>query len=351
MGPVRSVRMAPAILLVDDQRDILRLLHSALDTLRNPELEILEADSGEAALHEVGSRRVDLLITDYNLPGITGIELMHKARAGQPDMRVILITGNTDRKVRDEMLNAGAVAVFSKPVPLGDFLDAVERGLGLARSILPSELGSGTDASRMRVSDLLANLRQDIGADAVFLMSHRGLVVARAGDLRDRSMEVSLISALTAAFAAGLKVSDSNRQEILNQFSVFAGGDQDLILMPVDASYSLMLAGGNLSSDEALPDTLQAMRAVREEVAKGLRNIGVAGPARKKRGKTGDLKQSAPEMEALLSAATETRMSQEELDAYWEAAAAQHANKPMSKDVIPYEEARKLGLTPDSEEK
>ena len=39
------------------------------------------------------------------------------------------------------------------------------------------------------------------------------------------------------------------------------------------------------------------------------------------------------------------------MDAYWEAAAAQHGNKPTSKDVIPYEEARKLGLTPDTDEK
>ena len=62
---------------------------------------------------------------------------MHQARRAQPDLPVILITGNTDRKVRDEMLNAGAVAVFSKPVPLGDFLDAVERGLGIGGRCLP----------------------------------------------------------------------------------------------------------------------------------------------------------------------------------------------------------------------
>jgi CheY-like chemotaxis protein len=343
--------MAPAILLVDDQRDILRLLHSALDTLKNPELEILEAGSGEAALKEAEGRHVDLLITDYNLPGITGTELMHKTRATQPDMHVILITGNTDRRVRDEMLNAGALAVFSKPVPLGDFLDTVERGLGLRRTILPAESEQSAESSGPRISDLLANLRQDIGADAVFLISNRGLVVARAGDLRDSSMEVSLISALTAAFAAGLKVGASNRQESLEQFSVFAGGDQDLVLMPVDASYSLMLAGGNLSSNEILPGTLQAMRAVRGEVAKGLRHIAAANPERKKRGKTGELKKAAPDLDALLSAMPETRVSGEELDAYWDKAAAQHANKPMSKDVIPYEEARKMGLTPDSEEK
>jgi two-component system chemotaxis response regulator CheY len=341
--------MARAILLVDDQRDILRLLHSALDTLRNPDLEIFEADSGEAALEEVSRRRVDLLVTDYNLPGISGTELMHKLRAGQPDIRVILITDSTDRKVRDEMLNAGAAAIFSKPVPLGDFLDAVERGLGVIRTILPAETEQKPQTGQLRVSDLLANFRQDIGADAVLLINNRGLVVARAGDLRDSSMEVSLTSALTAAYAAGLKVADSNHQGTLSQFSVFTGGDHDLFLMPVDASYLLLLAGENLAGKERLLDTLQSMTAVKNEVAKGLRTIGAAAPARKKRTKTDELAKAAPEMEALLKGASDKGINQEELDAFWDQAATQHANKPTRDDVIPYEEARKMGLIPDQQ--
>src|SRR5512135_2909758 len=108
--------MPPSILLVDDQRDILRLLHSTLDTLKIKELEILEAPSGEEALLQVVRRKVDLLVTDYRLPGINGIELMHKMRVRYPDVRVILVTGLTERKAREEMLNAGAVAIFNKPI-------------------------------------------------------------------------------------------------------------------------------------------------------------------------------------------------------------------------------------------
>ncbi len=37
----------------------------------------------------------------------------------------------TDRKTRDEMIEAGAMAMFDKPIPLADFLDVVERALGL----------------------------------------------------------------------------------------------------------------------------------------------------------------------------------------------------------------------------
>jgi DNA-binding response OmpR family regulator len=81
-------------------------------------------------LLESGRHKIDLLITDYMLPGISGVELMHKVRARHPEVKTIFITGMTDKKKRDEMLNAGALAIFDKPVPIADFLDVVERGLG-----------------------------------------------------------------------------------------------------------------------------------------------------------------------------------------------------------------------------
>src|SRR5512138_2049888 len=122
----------PCILLVDDQRNIVHLLHSTLNTMGH-DLEIIEAPSGEEAILSASRRRIDLLIADYLLPGITGIELVHKIRVRHPEVKVILISGLVERKAREEMLNAGAVAVFTKPVPLADFLDAVERSLGLTR--------------------------------------------------------------------------------------------------------------------------------------------------------------------------------------------------------------------------
>ena len=111
--------------------------------------------------------KVDLLVADYQLPGMTGVELMHKIRVRHPEVKVILITGMTERKVRDEMLNAGALAIFDKPIPLADFLDVVERSLGLVQTIFPlkkrkEKLKSVTPG----LSDLLANFRQDIKADA-----------------------------------------------------------------------------------------------------------------------------------------------------------------------------------------
>ncbi len=351
--------MSHAILLVDDQRDILRLLHSTLDTLKNDELDIIEAPSGEEAMLEMGRHQIELLVTDYLLPGMTGIELMHKVRARHPNAKVVLISGMTDRKARDEMLNAGAVAIFDKPISLADFLDVVERSLGLVRTIFPPESDARTQAKRSRISDLLANFRQDIKANAVFLLNDRGLVMARAGDFHDGSMEVSLLSALTAIYSAGLKIAKFNRQESIDQYFVFRGGDQDLLLIPVDVSYSLLLAGPELAKRENIMDTVDTLLAVRNEVGRTLRSMGVTAelkeppppaPTPKKKGKTGELLPAAPpspEMEALLKEAARKKIKQEEMDAFWNQAAEQHANKTTNPEVISYEEARKMGLTPD----
>jgi CheY-like chemotaxis protein len=347
--------MAPTILLVDDQRDILRLLHSTLDTLKVQDLEILEAPSGEEALLQVGRRKVDLLVTDYLLPGISGIELMHKMRVRHPDVRVILITGMSDHRAREEMLNAGAVAIFDKPIPLADFLDIVERSLGLVRTLFPTETDAKAEARRSRVSDLLANFRQDIQASAVFLLNDRGLVVARAGDLRDSSLEVSLVSALNAIFSAGLKVARFNRQEGLDQYFVFSGGDNDLLLLPVDPSYALLLAGRGIASRQTIMDTVAAMMEVRDEVGKSLRSMGVTAelhqpprpPASKGRAHEVQGPPPEPEMEALLKGAASNKAKPEDVDAFWDQAARQHANKTTNPEVIPYEQARKMGLTPD----
>ncbi len=358
--------MPPTILLVDDQRDILRLLHAALNTIGH-ELDIIEAPSGEEALLEASRRQVDLLVADYLLPGMNGIELVHKIRARHPQVKVILVTGISGRKARDEMLNAGALAMFDKPIPLADFLDAVERGLGLVRTIFPPETADKAAPQQSRLSDLLVNFRQDVRAQAVFLLSDRGLVLARAGDLYDSSMEVSLLSALMAIFSAGLKVSKFIHQERVENYYVFSGGDQDLLFIPVNPMYALLLAGKELANRERVIDTVQSMLALRDQVDKALRNLGVTGPLTSPEAEAmptpgnaegpsvpSDSIQyveppTASALEFLLKQAGKKKMKTGELDAFWGEAAAKHGTASTNPDVISYDQARQLGLMPDDE--
>lgn len=347
----------PCILLVDDQRDIVRLLHSTLQTLGH-QLDIVDAPSGEEALLEASRRKVDLLVADYLLPGISGVELMRKIRVRNPEMKVIFISGMTERKARDEMLSAGAIAIFDKPIPLADFLDAVERSLGLVRTIFPPETSKEAEEHRQSLSELLAGFRQKIKADAVFLISDRGRVLARAGDLYDSSMEVSLLSALMGIYAAGLKVSRIIRQEHLDNYHVFRGGDHDLILIPIDSLHALLLAGKGLANSDRIMQTVEAMLFVRGDVENILQSLGVVpAPAVTEtavpEGEAGEpvtmsiSAEPEPDVDVdALFASAGKKSKIKDIDAFWDSAVEKTANIPTNPDVITFEEARKLGLNP-----
>ena len=346
---------APSVLLVDDQRDIVRLLHASLKTLGH-ELDIIDAPSGEEALLEASLRKIDLLVADYLLPGISGVELMRKIRLRNPALKVIFITGMTERKARNEMINAGAVAMFDKPIPLADFLDAVERSLGLVRTIFPPESSKEADQHGQTLSEILVGFRQKIGADAVFLISDRGRVLARAGDLYDSSMEVSLLSALMAIFSAGLKVSRFIHQDNLDNYHVFRSEDHDLILIPVDASHALMLAGKDLATADHILDTVEEMLVVRDQVENVLKSLGVAPESLSLESEPAPIPEPTPltpapepepevDLDALFASANKNA-TVKDLDAFWNDAVEKTGNIPTNPDVISFEEASKLGLTP-----
>ena len=344
---------APTILIVDDQRDIVRLLHSTLQTLGQP-LDIIDAPSGEEALLEASRKKVDLLVADYLLPGISGVELMRKIRARNPELKVILITGMTDRKYRNEMLSAGAQAIFDKPIPLADFLDSVERSLGLVRTIFPPESSKESEEHRQTISELLSGFRQKIKADALFLISDRGRVLARAGDLYDSSMEVSLLSALMAIYSAGLKVSRFIHQENLDNYHVFRGGDHDLVLIPVNSAHALLLAGKDLARSDRMLKTVEGMLFVRGDVENVLQSLGVAPPPVITESSIPEPEPlpMAPEepepevdLDALFASAGE-KAPVKDINAFWDDAVEKTSKLSTNPDVISFDEASKLGLTP-----
>jgi CheY-like chemotaxis protein len=350
------------LLLVDDQRDILRLLRSTLDTLGNKDLKVYEAQSGEEAMLESSRHKIDMLVTDYKLPGISGVELMHKVRARHPEVKVIFITGMTERKMRDEMLNTGAFAIFDKPIPMADFLDAVERGMGLVQTIFPPENSASSELTEephhARLSDLLANFRQDFNADAVFLLNERGLINARTGNLHDPSMEVSLISTLMAIHNTSLKVAKHNHQETIESYHVFNGGDHDLLFIPVTPLYALLVAGKGLADENQILDTVRGLVTLRGQVEKALTSMGVTGqlkfktapaaapPVATPKKNTDQLAKAtpAPEMEALLTKASAQKPASS--DDFWESAAQDLGKKSINPEVISLEEAKKMGIIP-----
>jgi hypothetical protein len=170
-------------------------------------------------------------------------------------------------------------------------------------------------------------------------------------------MEASLISALMAIFSTALKVTRYIHQDDLDNYHVFAGGDHDLLLIPVDAGHALLLAGNDLATDETILDTVTAMLAVRAEVKKALKSMGVAPIVSDDDDEEEQQAQkyaepltqtTSSEIEALLK--TKKNLNTDELEEYWSTAASQQGNVPSNPDVITYEQARQLGLAPGEDE-
>jgi DNA-binding NtrC family response regulator len=98
------------ILIVDDSEDIRNLMVMAFKN--DYELETI-AD-GMTAFNQISVNQYDLLITDYEMPGLNGLELIQKVLAHNPDLPIIIITGNEEAVPM--LRQSGARACFRKPL-------------------------------------------------------------------------------------------------------------------------------------------------------------------------------------------------------------------------------------------
>ncbi|PTL85224.1 hybrid histidine protein kinase/response regulator SinK [Vitiosangium sp. GDMCC 1.1324] len=99
-------------LLVVDDEDIIR---SVFKDLMSRECEVLEAANAEEALSHLKREPVDLIVTDKNLPGLSGLELAQQARRLDPSSRVILMTGYPSLVTAQQALELGLLDYLLKP--------------------------------------------------------------------------------------------------------------------------------------------------------------------------------------------------------------------------------------------
>lgn len=116
------------ILLVDDHPMIRLGLASALGAGLN-DMPIREAASGEEALHQVQEELPGLVIMDFDLPGISGLETTRRLRVRLPHLRVLFFSEHTELGLVRQALEAGACGFVSKSAAPAVMLEAVRRVL------------------------------------------------------------------------------------------------------------------------------------------------------------------------------------------------------------------------------
>ena len=103
------MKEAWSILLVDDEPDICNALRRSLLV---PGYEILIANSAVKALEILSEQHVDAIISDYNMPGMDGLDLLQHVRIMQPQVLRILLTARGDLPLAVRALNEGGVHRF-----------------------------------------------------------------------------------------------------------------------------------------------------------------------------------------------------------------------------------------------
>jgi DNA-binding NtrC family response regulator len=134
-------------LLIEDDARIAGELRRVLE---GEGWKVLLAESGEAGLAQAVEKKCDLVITDFRLPGASGMEVLRRLHAAQPRLPVILMTahGTTDTAI--EATKLGAYDYLPKPFEIPELLGLVRKALASSRLMFaPVTLGSaeaGRDA-------------------------------------------------------------------------------------------------------------------------------------------------------------------------------------------------------------
>ncbi len=118
------------MLVVDDDVPVCRALERVL---RNAGFQVSATNDSASALDMVVQQSFDVILSDVNMAGVSGIDLLRVVRTYDLDVPVILITGNPTLDVAMEAMQLGAIQYLPKPTPNGVLIAAVERASRLHR--------------------------------------------------------------------------------------------------------------------------------------------------------------------------------------------------------------------------
>lgn len=120
--------MKKRILLVDDEKNILKVMSASL---KKEGYDVETARSGEEAIGKIGNNRYNLVITDYKLPRINGLDLIQELKSKDPELPIIILTAYGTIEKAVEAMKKGAYNYLTKPINLEELnivvSDAIER--------------------------------------------------------------------------------------------------------------------------------------------------------------------------------------------------------------------------------
>jgi CheY-like chemotaxis protein len=119
------------LLLVDDEPTLRRVIGRALIKAG---FDVVEAESGLAALEQAASGDFDAVISDVRMPRMTGLELLERLQQGHPDLPIVLMSGSNEVANKSVALELGAFDYLQKPLVLAELQRSAERAIAARRA-------------------------------------------------------------------------------------------------------------------------------------------------------------------------------------------------------------------------
>ena len=273
-GPIRAERSREAagypahdsaagarVLIVDDEPSVVEVFN---EFLASQGFSMSLASSGEEAVRMLPVLRPDMILTDLNLPGLSGLDVMRAAKAVDAEVCVVVVTGYASASTAIDALRQGAYDYVTKPFDLDDVFQIVERGI-----------------ANRRLKVLNRELIEELRQKNEILREHEH-------ELRERVRVAT--SQMTSLYEVGKEISadldlDRRLAVICNRAAGMSGARAALVYLRQEqseafistAAYGVPLAKGEDSGATFLVGQGLLGQSVRDQVAARL-SAAAAGP-------------------------------------------------------------------------
>jgi DNA-binding response OmpR family regulator len=360
------------VLVVDDNHEIRRMVTASIKTL-GAEVDVVDVPSAEEALFISASLPLDLVVLDFRLPGMSGLEMVNRLRKHKPETKVILVTGVEDVATRQQISEAGVAAYFFKPIEIATFLDAVRHCLwtdleGVSVPAARAGMTEGPEASEAKPPALkgieskldkrLLSLKQQVRATSVLLVNEIGQIVEVAGNPSPITSSSVLLPALMEAFRASQRVSEALGKGANECLLYFTDARQRIYLAPIDPSNLLLV----VTTGSKEPDKIGLVDQAIHLAVHDLCNIFERMSEESLQPAAAEIEQVELPVDIVVDPETLAGVagifshvpnsgSLEEADGFWEALGENgELEGGRDKGVLSYDQARDMGLAPDEDE-
>jgi YesN/AraC family two-component response regulator len=176
---VKRAEMPKRVLIVDDEESLTFFLGENLVGL-SLGYEVETAHSGKEALAKISQQPFDLIITDFLMPDLDGLELIEQVHAHYPQTQLILMTAYGNDRVEAEARRLEVYRYITKPFQVEELITAVRQALGETNA---SQRGIHilADAQLEAITKCLTDLHFEVGAQCIILADTMGQLVKQVG--------------------------------------------------------------------------------------------------------------------------------------------------------------------------